>query len=205
MTPELADSDNEKDHTPLTEEEKAGLRLPLFFKNQLNEAEAINISAARSWALLRRRPIPAKRILTEEWLKQLHKKMYGDVWKWAGNYRTSQRNLGDNSWEIHMNLRMLLADANFWIDDSSPSALGADEIAVQLSHRSVLIHPFPNGNGRWSRLLADILVVSLGKTPFSWGSGSASNEILLRKQYIDALHDADRNHDYEAILRFARS
>lgn len=205
MTTEPVDSDSEKDHTPLTDDEKAGLRLPLFFKNQLNEAEAANISTARSWVLLRKRPISARQILTEEWLKALHKKMYGDVWKWAGKYRTSQKNLGDNSWEIPMNIRNLLDDVHFWVDDSTPSALSADEIAVQLSHRSVLIHPFPNGNGRWSRLLADALAVSLGNTPFTWGSRSAFNEILLRKQYIDALHDADLNHDYEAILRFARS
>ena len=205
MARELADPESENNHTPLTDDETAGLRLPLFFKNQLNEAEATNITAARSWVLLRRRPIPARQILTEKWLKTLHKKMFGDVWKWAGEYRTSEKNLGDNSWEIPMNVRNLLDDAHFWMDDSTPSALSADEIAVQFSHRSVLIHPFANGNGRWSRLLADALAVSLGNPPFSWGSGSATNEILMRKQYIDALREADHNHDYEEILRFARS
>lgn len=205
MTPKITDSKGESHHTLLTDEEKTGLRLPLFFKHELDEAEATNISDARSWALLRKRPIPVKKILTEEWLKQLHKKMYGDVWEWAGKYRTSEKNLGVKPWEIQMNLRMLLSDAGFWAEDSLSSGLSADEIAVQISYRAVVIHPFPNGNGRWSRLLADVLVVSLGQASFTWGSGSILEEGAVRRQYIDALHDGDLNHHYGALLQFARS
>lgn len=201
----MSDLENVDDNTPLTDEEKDGLRLPLFSKTQLNEAEANNIGTAQSWALLRKRPIPPERILTEKWLKQLHYKMYEEVWSWAGDYRLSEKNIGVKPWEIRPHLRILLDDVNFWIKDSTPSALNADEIAIRLSHRAVQIHPFPNGNGRWSRLMADALVVSFGKTPFTWGTGLDLKESDLRRQYIEALKFADLNLQYGPFLQFARS
>jgi len=192
-------------HTILSDEEKAGLRLPLNYKDELDEAEAANISRARSWAILRKTPVPPKRILTEEWINQLHVKMYGDIWVWAGKYRQSQKNIGIDWWMIPQGMRNLLDDANFWISDTSQSRLPPDQIAIQFSHRAVQIHPFPNGNGRWSRLIADILVVGLGGKSFSWGSGSILEDNPLRKSYIDALHEADHNFEYGALIEFARS
>jgi len=205
MTSETIDIQDSGHNTILTEEEKAGLRLPLNFKDELDQAEAVNISKAQSWALLRKRSISPKKILTEEWLKGLHEKMYGDVWNWAGTYRRSDKNIGVEWWKIPIELKTLLDDANYWITDTSPNRLSSDQIAIQLSHRSVHIHPFPNGNGRWSRLLADVLVVGLGEKAFSWGSGSVLDDNLLRRNYIDALHDADRNYDYRALSAFARN
>jgi Fic-DOC domain mobile mystery protein B len=205
MESEAIEAEKSGHHTILSDEEKAGLRLPLNFKDELNQAEALNISKAQSWALLRKRSISPKKILTEEWLKDLHKKMYGDVWSWAGTFRRSDKNIGVKWVQIPIEMKTLLDDANYWITDTSPSRLPPDQIAIQLSHRAVLIHPFPNGNGRWSRLLADVLLVGLDEKPFSWGSGSVLEDNDLRKSYIDALHDADYNYDYRALLAFARS
>jgi Fic-DOC domain mobile mystery protein B len=127
--------------------------------------------------------------------------MLGDVWRWAGKFRTSQRNLGIDYWLIPVELRQLLDDCRTWIEFTS---YPADEIAVRLHHRLVLIHPFPNGNGRHARLMADLLAMQFGLTRFSWGRVSLRNPGLMRARYIEALRAADR-HDIAQLLTFARA
>jgi Fic-DOC domain mobile mystery protein B len=100
-----------------------------------------------------------------------------------------------------MAVRELLEDAKTWVQHNTYSA---DEIAVRFHHRLVMIHPFPNGNGRHSRLMADLLLMSLGGERFSWGRANLQQVSDMRRQYIEALRAAD-NHDYAALLKFARS
>lgn len=127
--------------------------------------------------------------------------MLGDVWRWAGQFRTSERNLGIPHYEVPMALRQLLDDAKTWI--AHGSYLG-DEIAVRFHHRLVQIHPFPNGNGRHARLMADLPVMNLGGERFSWGSANLKDAGDVRRRYIAALHAAN-NHDIGPLLAFARS
>lgn len=134
-------------------------------------------------------------------MKDLHRRMLGDVWRWAGDFRTSERNIGMAYYQIPMALRQLLADAAAWIEHR---AYSADEVAVRLHHRLVQIHPFPNGNGRHSRLMADLLVMQLGGERFSWGSVGLQDASEVRRRYVDALKAAD-NHDIGPLLAFARS
>jgi Fic-DOC domain mobile mystery protein B len=183
--------------TPLTPEEQQGLKLAyIATRGELNAAEQENIARGQDWAFARKR-----NILTEAFIIALHRRMFGDVWRWAGKFRTSARNIGIDHWQIRPELRTLLDDAGAWVANGTyPS----DEIAIRLHHRLVLIHPFPNGNGRHARLIADLFIVQLGGKRFSWGSGSLHNPGELRRRYIDALHAADR-HDIEALLAFARS
>ena len=183
--------------TPLTPEESRGL-IPahIAFRNELNAAEQENIARAQEWALGRPRDI-----LTEKFIQELHRRMLGDVWSWAGKFRTSERNLGIAFYEIPVALRELLDDARAWIEYSTYSL---DEIAVRFHHRLVQIHPFPNGNGRHSRLMTDLLVMKLGGQRFSWGSANLQPAGDLRRQYINALRAADQ-HDYRPLLAFARS
>ena len=131
----------------------------------------------------------------------LHRRMFGDVWRWAGKFRTSEHNLGIPFYEIPVALRQLLDDVKTWIEYKS---YPPDEIAARLHHRLVQIHPFPNGNGRHSRLMADLLVMSLGGERFSWGSANLQAIGDLRGRYIAALKAAD-NHDIGPLLAFARS
>ena len=183
--------------TPLTPEEKRGL-IPAYitFRGELNRAEQENIARGQDWALSRRRDV-----LTQKFAKDLHGRMLGDVWRWAGEFRTSERNLGIAYYEIPMAVRGLLDDTKAWIENQS---YPPDEIAVRLHHRLVQIHPFPNGNGRHSRLMADLLVMQLGRERFTWGSANLQNAGDVRTRYLSALKAAD-DHDIAPLLAFARS
>jgi Fic-DOC domain mobile mystery protein B len=186
-----------EDATPLTPEERADL-IPahIAYRAELNAAEQENIARGQDWALARKRDL-----LSEKFIKDLHQRMLGDVWRWAGKFRTTQRNLGIHYYEIPMAVRELLADAKTWVEHNT---YPPDEIAVRFHHRLVKIHPFPNGNGRHSRLMADLLVMSLGGERFTWGRANLQQADDIRRQYIEALRAAD-NHDYASLLRFARS
>ena len=183
--------------TPLTAEERAVLKpAHIAYRTELNDAEQENIVRAQDWALLRRRDL-----LTEKFINDLHRHMLGDVWRWAGRFRTSEKNLGTPYYGIPLAMRQLLDDTKAWIEHG---AYPPDEIAVRFHHRLVQIHPFPNGNGRHARLTADLLVMSLGGDRFSWGSANLQGVGALRRAYITALQAAD-NHDIGPLLTFARS
>lgn len=183
--------------TPLTPEEMRDL-LPahIAYRRELNEAEQENIARAQEWALNRRRDL-----LSEKFVKDLHRQMLGDVWRWAGRLRTSERNIGIAYWEIPGALRQLLDDTKAWIEYNT---YPPDEIAVRFHHRLVQIHPFPNGNGRHARLMADLLVMRLGRERFSWGRESLRDAGAMRQRHIAALQAAD-NHDIDPLLAFARA
>jgi Fic-DOC domain mobile mystery protein B len=185
------------DATPLTPEERRGL-IPahIAYRSELNEAEQENIVRAQDWALVRRRDL-----LREKFIRDLHGHMLGDVWKWAGQFRTTERNLGIPFYEIPMALRQLLDDTKEWIEYR---AYPPDEIAVRFHHRLAQIHPFPNGNGQHSRLMADLLAMRLGAERFSWGSANLQDAGTVRQRYIAALQAAD-NHEIGPLLAFARS
>jgi Fic-DOC domain mobile mystery protein B len=183
--------------TPLTREEREGL-IPaqVTLRRELNELEQQNILEASLWVIRRRRdPV------LESFARNLHRRMFSNVWRWAGDNRATNKNIGCDWWEIDLQLRGAFDDTRTWIEFSSyPS----DEIAVRFHHRLVAIHPFANGNGRWSRLMADTLARRLGQPAFSWGNSSLLDDDATRRAYIDALRVADR-HDIAPLLTFARS
>ena len=183
--------------TPLTPEERREL-IPahIAYRSELNEAEQENIAHGQDWALGRRRDL-----LNEKFIKDLHRHMLGDVWRWAGKFRTSERNLGIAYFEIPSALRLVLDDTKAWIKHK---AYPPDEIAVRFHHRLVHIHPFPNGNGRHARLMADLLVMKLNAERFSWGRANLRDAGDMRRGYIAALQAADK-HDLGPLLAFARS
>jgi Fic-DOC domain mobile mystery protein B len=189
----------EQDATPLDPDEVEGLKLKhITTRSELNRWEQENIQEAFDW-LGRRRKVP---ILTESFVCRLHEKMFGKVWIWAGQFRRTGKNIGVDWTAIPIDLRQLLDDVKYWIEHKVYSP---DEIAVRLHHKLVLIHAFPNGNGRHARLMADILLTDvLGQQPFSWGSGSLVDTGTLRGLYISALRAADRN-DYALLKEFVRS
>jgi Fic-DOC domain mobile mystery protein B len=140
-------------------------------------------------------------MLSEAFIKALHRSMFGEVWSWAGSYRRRATNIGVAPHQISVALREHLDTAQYWMD-SRP--FQPDEIAVMVHHRLVQIHPFPNGNGRHTRLMADLVAEQLGRPVFTWGRSSLLAAGPVRSTYIKALRAAD-NHDIAALLAFARS
>jgi len=195
MTDPLAEQDDSS--TPLSSEEREGL-IPSYItlRGELNEAEQANILEADAWAFSRKRDV-----LDQHFLNTLHQRMYGNVWRWAGAYRKSQKNIGVDYYKIPTELRALLENCRYWLEhDTYPS----DEIAARFHHRLVSIHCYPNGNGRHARLAADRLLTSLKRDRFSWGSANLIDASATRAAYVAALRAAD-NHDYGPLFAFVRS
>ena len=181
--------------TPLTAEEKNGLKLKwITLRSELNEAEARNIAQAQLWLAANKK----KDVCSDTFLRNLHKKMFCDVWVWAGEYRITERNIGVAPYQIPMKLMQLFDDLNFWIDNKTYSN---HEIAVRLHHKLVQIHPFPNGNGRVSRLMADFVLQKLEEKTLYWGDTNLVDVSEVRRKYIDALRKADAG-DYTDLLNF---
>lgn len=186
--------------TPIDEVESEGLRIKtISTQRELNEFEQQNIEEAMQWVYGRR--FEAKDIFTETFVRNLHRRMFGHVWAWAGDFRTTNKNLGVDWFQIPVELKKLCDDALFWIEHNT---YPPEEIAVRFKHRLVSIHCFPNGNGRHSRLMADIIIEKLfDHSPFSWGADDLSKAGDTRARYITAVKAADQG-DYAPLLAFAR-
>ncbi len=187
-------------NTPLSADERADLLPNLANQEELNEWERQNILEAYAWALapnnLRRRDP-----LVESYLRDLHRRMFDQTWRWAGVYRTTEKNIGVPPAEIRERLAALLADARYWLEHET---YPPDELAVRFHHRLVFIHPFANGNGRHARLMADVLAQRQARPVFAWGGGDLVRAGDFRQRYIEALRAADA-HDIRPLLAFARS
>lgn len=193
----LEEYDNNQ--TPLDEEEREGLLIPtIACREELDEFEQKNIEEAMLWTLGQK--LSAEKILSEKFVKSLHRKMFGQVWSWAGKFRTTDKNLGIDKWQIPIELKKLCDDASYWI---SGKVFTPDEIALRFKHRIVCIHCFSNGNGRHSRLMADIIITKVYQKPlFSWGAQNLKQD-EARSGYLRALKSADRG-EFEQLLKFSR-
>lgn len=185
--------------TPLDPEEIDGLKLQhITTRSELDRWEQENIQEALAW-LSRRRKTD---ILNENFIRQLHENMFSKVWKWAGEFRKRNKNIGVEWTTIPIELRKLLDDTKYWIENN---VYTQDEIAYRFHHKIVWIHLFPNGNGRHARMMADVLLVDmLNQEGFTWGNGSLIDASATRKQYIDALKAADTQ-DYSLLKGFVRT
>ena len=183
--------------TPLAPQDQRGLRQSwIVTRDDLNQAEQANILAGRAWALRSR-----VALTTAPYLARLHRQMFGDVWTWAGKWRTTETNIGVLPYEISVRLRQFLDSVDYWLANET---YPGDELAARFHHGLVLIHPFTNGNGRHSRLAADLMCRQLGLAPFTWGRTSLDSIGATRTTYLSALRAADR-HDLAPLLAFVRS
>lgn len=191
--------DYNEGQTALEEEEKQGLKIKsISTQEELDEFEQLNIEKAVEWTI--RSKFEVDHILTEKFIKDLHKKMFGEVWKWAGMFRKTEKNIGIPWIQIEIELKNLLDDTRYWIENKSYSP---EEIAIRFKHRIVSIHCFPNGNGRHSRMMADIIMESIfGKEAFSWHQSNMVRADETRKEYIKALKKADDG-NIKPLIRFA--
>jgi Fic-DOC domain mobile mystery protein B len=168
---------------------------------QLNAFEQANIVAATEWALRPSRRRPPDRVLTIEFLLELHRRMSDRTWRWAGVLRRTRKNLGVHWHPIRVALHERLGDVRAW---RAAGLMGADEVAARFHLAIVRVHPFPNGNGRWSRLATDSLLHAQQLRPFSWGALSTAAPGRIRATYLDAIRAADRG-DVTPLLAFVRS
>ena len=184
--------------TPIDPNETEGLKIKhIATREELNRFEQDNINEAVQWMGARRKGD----ILTEKFIKTLHKKMFGKVWSWAGSFRRSDKNIGGDWKHIPVHLHKLLEDVRYWIKQQT---YPPDEIAVRLHHKLVWIHMFPNCNGRHARLMTDIFVTTILKQkPFSWSGKNIEIGDEVRSKYLAALRKAD-NGDYSMLLAFVR-
>ena len=186
--------------TPLDEGEKEGLKIKsITTQGELDELEQLNIEKAVEWTIHTK--LKPSRILTEKFIKDLHRRMYSDVWKWAGQFRQTEKNIGIKWSQIGVELRQLLDDTLFWVEHEIYSP---EEIAIRFKHRLVSIHCFPNGNGRHSRLMADILMESVfDQEVFTWHQSNMVHADETRAAYIQALQKAD-NREIQPLIDFAK-
>ena len=188
--------------TPIDPDETDGL-LPshVSTRGELDELEEANIQEGLRWAhakaLRATRPVDA---LADSFVYDLHKEMFGAVWEWAGKVRRTNKNIGVDKFQVPTEVRKLVEDARYWRDNA---VYPADELAVRFHHRLVAIHPFPNGNGRHARMMADLIVQQAGRPAFTWGGSSLTTTSKLRTAYIDALRSADQG-DIVPLMQFAR-
>ena len=185
--------------TPIDPVEVQGLLLThITMRGELDRWEQDNIAEALAW-LDKTKP---RDILNEGFVRELHRRMFGNIWKWAGQVRQSDKNIGVSWQQISITLRNLCDDIKLWIKRQENSL---DEIAVRFHHRLASIHPFPNGNGRHARLMTDLLLENVLQRPrFTWGGQYLLKKGDVRRKYIASLHAADE-YDYQPLLEFARS
>lgn len=184
--------------TPIDPDEALGL-IPKHISTQadLNAWEEMNIVEGADW--IARQKITQG--LNEGLVRELHSRMFNQTWRWAGTFRKSAKSIGIDWTQIAVALKNLLDNTAFQIEHKTMST---DEIIVRFHHQLVLIHAFPNGNGRHARLLADALIVSLGGKRFSWGGNtSIAAPGTTRQNYLSALRAAD-NGDIAPLMLFAR-
>jgi Fic-DOC domain mobile mystery protein B len=186
--------------TPLDPDEVEGLRLAFVStRGDLDIAEGNNIASGMIWAESRvRRGIE---IANQEFLSELHLQLFGKVWNWAGHYRRTERSIGIDPPQIPIELKQLFDDVAAWREFNS---YPLDEQAARLYHRLTWIHPFPNGNGRTSRAMANLFLVSNGSEAFSWGGNLELGPHEIRARHLHAVRAAD-GHDLAPLLAFVRT
>ena len=187
--------------TPIDEDEKEGLLIKtISTRGELDEFEQANIQQAIEWTIKTR--FEKDEILTEDFILLVHKKMFGEVWEWAGTKRNTNKNIGVDKYLISSEIKKLTEDCRYWIDNKT---YDSDEIAIRFSHRLVAIHVFPNGNGRHSRLIADILISNVFNKPvFTWGRANNSKRGDVRKRYLNSIYEGDKG-SLQSLIDFARS
>ena len=188
--------------TPIDGDELAGLIPDIFYQHELNQFERDNIERANAWAQ-RSRKLKAQ-LLTSGGILLLHKKMFEDVWRWAGTYRSTEKNIGISPSQIPETLHNLCLNTKYQINHRTlDGGFDWSELAIRFHHHLVKIHPFPNGNGRTSRTAADMLLYYHGQPSLSWGASPLQKDSEIRREYIQSLRGADRG-NFEPLLKFAK-
>ncbi len=191
-------TDQPEGATPL-DEISGLLRSEITTRSQLDGAEALNILNAEDW--IERGRLGG--VFTMGFYEQLHRRMFDEVWEWAGQLRSvtgARPNIGVSPERVPMELGRVAMEYNReWEKYHEDSLL---PFVAKYHHALVLVHPFDNGNGRWSRLACDVIVKRLAKeTPITWATDTLNVQSDERTRYIAALRSADE-HDYQPLIDY---
>ncbi len=180
--------------TLLTPDDLDGL-LPKYIttREELNDAEFRNTAEATKKYFLSRRKLE----FTLSGLYQVHKDMFGQVWKWAGKKRLTNKNIGIDKVEIDVELQKLVDDFHFW----KSRDFDLIEISARMHHRLVYIHPFNNGNGRWARFIVNLFLIEHLDSYLDFPEDDLILTTTVRKNYIRALKQADVL-NYKPLIHF---
>ena len=182
--------------TPLDHGETDGLKArSIETRGQLDHFEQLNLQEGLRWLSNTRKRDP----LCETFVRELHKRMFGEVWMWAGSFRITEKNIDVDPTQISVEIRKLLDDARHWIDKNTYKSV---EFAAYLHHRLVTVHPFPNGNGRHARIFTDtVRQWERGEHPVSWLGDEMQHAGAVRERYIRSLRMANAG-DYSELIAF---
>ncbi len=186
--------------TPIDAAEAEALIPALTTQGELNRWEEQNIFAGRHWALSKR-TLNRFDLFSEEFIFELHRRMFNETWQWAGDPRITNKTIGVPYYEVRPRLRQLLEDVHYWDDQR---VYPFDEFAMRFHHQLVQVHVFPNGNGRHARLVVDAIALKMSQPERTWGSTNLVRKSKARTAYLDALVAADKG-DYEPLIRFSLS
>jgi Fic-DOC domain mobile mystery protein B len=188
--------------TPLESEDLEGL-IPDFVATRadLNIVEFENITKSLPWALRQARALGTEGVLAYGFMMDLHRHMFGDVWTWAGTPRRRDTSIGVAPQLVPSRSMHALDDAKYW---HAEKVFDPDKLAARIHCRLVSVHPFVNGNGRCTRLMADLYLTSIGSKPFTWGGTNLDVDGSGREEYIAALVKAADTDDYTDLVQFAR-
>jgi len=191
--------DDPEGATPLSSDDLLGLKLPhIQTRAQLNEVEAANILQGQNW-ISGLKALTLEDIFSRDFVVTLHKNLLGDIWEWAGTFRLRELNIGVDPKNISVDLHNFLEDAKCWVEFKHFSDL---ELSARIQHRLVQIHPFPNGNGRHSRIFTDIVrMFLLNKKPLKWANVKLEDMSKERTDYIDGLRKADGG-DFSEMMHY---
>lgn len=180
-------------NTVLSHNELKGLLLNhITLMSELDEAEQMNINEGLIWLAKQNNKV----FLSEKFIKTFHKKLFGKVWKWAGLYRKSEKNIGVDAYQVPTEMIKLIDDVNYWVENGSYEP---NELVARFHHRLVWIHPFPNGNGRFSRIFTNYLAKRYKLPMPEWQAHL--NPHLRRKLYINSLQQADQK-KFKPLIQF---
>jgi Fic-DOC domain mobile mystery protein B len=191
-------------NTPIRPEDVEHLIPKISTMGELNEYETLNILDAQKWAF-NARVMSSMNPLEEHYVRLLHKKMFDQVWKWAGAYRLHELSIGCDPFELTQRIPQLLGNTTYWLDHNT---FPVDECLIRFHHQLVSrIHAFNNGNGRHARMMTDVVAVKRGRPDFTWGAGTnLAAEDVGRATYLAALRALDENeNNVRPLLDFARS
>mgnify|MGYP001026024444 CR=1 FL=1 len=183
--------------TPLDPDELAGLRFKhVSTRGELDQLEQAGITDGIKWLAKQKKPD----VLSEAFVCELHRKLLGSVWLWAGEFRRTEKHIGVDPIQVAIQLRQLLDHAKYWIEHGTYEP---KELAARFHHKLVYIHPFPNGNGRHARIMADAILTKLLNEPAIDWAGNYKLEAMneRRNEYIAALRAADE-HEFSPLLKF---